>query len=355
MIRFFEGQTSVEEEETLFQWMAEDFANVQEFFHERRNYDLELVSNDRLTVPVDIEKEYEKIKKFIADNKKLDAEKRSVEKRSLRIKYFRQAVSYAAIIICCIFLLKEFLQERNPQEGVVSQNTELSVPQDTRSRVATAPEECKEVQVVKGTKRELRLPDHTRVWINSQSKLKFPEKFEGNTREVWLEGEAYFEVAKDLKKQFIVHTNEFDIRVYGTSFNVSAYKEYSEKTFTLLEGSIKLTSNLDADNRELFLVPGQQAVYDEGQLNIKEVDPVTEVSWKDNKFYFREKTFQAICRQLEHAFNVTILIEGDNLKNSVYTGDFVRNENLKEILDIMSADSRIEYKIEGNTITVKEK
>lgn len=353
IIRFFEGEISPEEKEILFQWLNEDIVNVQTFLRERKNYDLELVSNEQLTTPIDIKKEYEKIRKFIETDKRNQIKQKKLKRRSEGIRYLKQTISYAAILACCFFIGKQIIFKN--QKEIVPKETNSIIPAQIQSHVIPAPEEYKVIQVFKGTKKMLLLPDNTKVWVNSQSELRFPEKFEGNTREVWLEGEAYFQVAKDANKQFIVHTREFDIKVHGTSFNVFAYKQYSEKAFTLVEGSITLTSNMNTNSKELYLIPGQQAIYDDGELNIKEIDPKTEISWKDNKFYFREKTFQDICRQLEHTFNVTIHIEGDNLKNYIYTGDFIRNESLADILSIMSSDKRMEYEINGNIIIIKEK
>ncbi len=354
MVRFFESRMAGEEMEKFLQWMLEDVTHVQEFLQERKKYDLELLLNGSLTVPVDVELEYKKIQEFIEKDKRDQARKARLRKRSLWIRYTKPVAACIVVLIGCFFIWKQISL---PSGKDITSFYPDSPTRYSAQLAKTTPDGYQVVQVLKGDKKELHLSDGTKVWLNSQSIIKYPEKFDRNTREVWLEGEAYFDVARDVKKLFIVHTHEFDIRVYGTRFNVFAYHQYPEKLYTLVEGSIALKSNTDADSKELQLAPGQQAVYheEEGRLNIKDIDPVSEVSWKDNNFYFKEKTFQEICRQLEISFDVAIIIKGDGLKNSVYSGDFVRNENLSDILSIMSSDQRMEYKINGDTIIITEK
>lgn len=355
--RFFKGEATEEEERILFRWLNEDFSHAQQLISERKEYDLYLVANDTLKIPeeINIDEEYRKLREYIENEKTVRLGEEKEKRKSLYFKRIKYALSYVAVIIGCIVLFQLFFSEDTIDVGQSVSVLEIPIPSINHSYVAPEPKNCKMVSTRKGNKKEIRLPDNTRVWINSKSNLKYLPDFNGKLREVWLEGEAFFEVAHDSTRQFIVHTKEFDVKVYGTSFNVFAYEEYSDKSYTLLEGSIRLTSNIGSAFSELALTPGQQAKYESGQLAISEVDPLPEIAWKEGKFYFKEKGFPDICRQLEHAFNVTIHIEGENLKKSIYTGEFVHNENLTDILSIMSLDRRLEYERKGDLVIIREK
>ncbi len=353
--RFFQGKTSIEEEKELFLWLNQDVNHVRQFLHARKNYDLILLADEKIAIPgnIDVDVEYKKLKEYIQKEKALQQEEHRKIKRTKSLKYLKQAVAYAAILVGMAFIIHRFSPEDELFPPATS-TAEIQIPEKNKSYMPQEPQNCKVINTNTKNKRRITLPDNTVVWINSKSKLKYPPEFEGKLREVWLEGEAYFEVSHNPDKQFIVHTLDFDINVFGTSFNVSAYNDHSNKSYTLTEGSIKLTSNTDIAFNELYLTPGQQVNYNSGKIEIKEVNPSLEAAWREGKFYFREKSFSEICHQLEIAFDVTIRIDGDDLKKSTYTGDFIRNESLEEILSIMSSDERMEYKMNGKIITIKE-
>lgn len=155
--------------------------------------------------------------------------------------------------------------------------------------------------VPKGGEYSLELPDGTVVWVNSESSLRFPEKFTSNRREVFLEGEAYFEVKKDANRPFYVHTEAGKVRVLGTAFNVCAYSNDRFWQTTLVEGSVMINQ----EEKEVLLKPNEQYQIDvrTGKAGLREVLPELYTSWRDGKFYFKAYTFEELVEKLERWYD----------------------------------------------------
>jgi ferric-dicitrate binding protein FerR (iron transport regulator) len=206
-----------------------------------------------------------------------------------------------------------------------------------------------------GMQSSITLSDGTKVILNAGTTLTYPTAFTGKNREVSVSGEAYFDVAHDDEQSFIVIANNINVRVLGTKFNVKAYEEEKNIEVTLEEGSVEVGMN----NQEKYIKipPGQQVLFNKSEQNFlkKQVDLSYYISWKDGMFYFNSMTLEDIARQLERRFNVHIDIACEQLKQIVYTGDFVRQENLEQILRVITADKRTCYKIEGNQVQIYNK
>lgn len=198
-----------------------------------------------------------------------------------------------------------------------------------------------------GSKTRITLPDGSSVWLNSNAKMRYPEKFTGKFREVELEGEAYFEVANDRGHPFIVNTDGMRVRVLGTSFNLHTGSEDAEVIeVTLTEGSVALfTPNNDSDVADRVLSPNQQAIYDPEShtLQVREVRPELYSSWMTGTFVFENNSLQDIAMSLERAFNTHIHIEGEELKNVHLTARFSHGETLDEILSRLEAPAKYQY------------
>lgn len=190
------------------------------------------------------------------------------------------------------------------------------------------------------------LDDGTEVWLNADSKLKYPIAFSGESREVILSGEAYFDVKKDTRS-FVVSLESGDITVLGTSFGVSAYPGYPNYT-TLVRGSVRFTS---LRQEQVVLIPGEQAVVGvSGTLEKRNVDVEEFVGWKDGLFVFKNKSLNAIMDVLERWYGVKTVFQDDSLRELEYTGNLERYESINTFLQLLERLKDIHYKIEGNTI-----
>ncbi|MCC8173546.1 MAG: DUF4974 domain-containing protein, partial [Odoribacter sp.] len=194
------------------------------------------------------------------------------------------------------------------------------------------------------------LSDETEVWLNSDSKLRFPVNFQGEERKVFLEGEAYFNVATDKAKPFRVELEKGVIEVLGTSFNIHSYADRKESTTTLVSGKIKFIRS--ADDKEWILNPGKQLTLKEEKVNIEEVNVEEVVAWKKGRFVFNNKSLEDIFYQLEKWFKIEAEFTEDCLKSYCITGVVNRHDMLEENLKTFKEITPFDYKIEKNKIVI---
>lgn len=200
-----------------------------------------------------------------------------------------------------------------------------------------------------GTITSVDLPDGSKVWLNSSSSLRYPLKFGKYERAVFLRGEAYFSVAKEKGKKFIVNTSkELKVEVLGTEFNMDAYDEHDCVTTTLVEGSVRLSYLKAGKVESLLMKPAQRVVYNrrEGSL-LKTNDTYIQkdVSWKDGRIVLRNTPLEEVAWTLSKRFNVDFRIEKETLKDNSFTGTF-DDQSLTRILDHLRISSKINYRFE---------
>lgn len=209
------------------------------------------------------------------------------------------------------------------------------------------------VETPRGGQYQIVLPDGTKVWLNNASKLKFPESFTDQPkRMVELTGEAYFEVAHNKKQPFMVKTNQQDVEVLGTHFNVNSYPEENETRTTLLEGSVKVIKKQDkSGGNTLTLMPGQQAVLKGDLLSLTNVDLEAEMAWKNGYFKFNDEDLRSIMRKISRWYDVDVTY-GQNIPDKRFEGSISRFKNVSEILRKFELTGGIHFKVEGRRITV---
>lgn len=195
----------------------------------------------------------------------------------------------------------------------------------------------------------LQLSDGTKVWLNAASSITFPTSFTGNKRTVSITGEAYFEVAKNPSKPFIVQANQMYITVLGTHFNINAYSDEPDTRTTLLEGAVRVTTG----NRMTILAPGQQVRLDKNNaLTVaNDVDVEDVIAWKNGYTVFDNADIETIMRQVARWYNVEIVFEG-NMPKRHFVGGISRKSNLKDLLKVLEFEN-VNFIIEGKKIIVK--
>ncbi|MBN2480786.1 MAG: DUF4974 domain-containing protein [Bacteroidales bacterium] len=231
-----------------------------------------------------------------------------------------------------------------------------------------------------GSRSHVTLSDGTDIWLNAGSKLQYPARFGDGEREVYLEGEAFFDVVEG-KKLFIVRTSDLNIKVYGTQFNVKSYPDEDLIETTLVEGKLSVESIRDQNIKEpIMLEPNQKVTYikstqvkpvmqDDGKSTIQEnvvveekpaeiviiprVDPVLITSWKDSEWVFSREPLGELAVKLERRFNVEITFEDESLKNYRFTGNF-KDETFEQVLGILQIGAPVLYTIDKNKVILKE-
>jgi transmembrane sensor len=212
------------------------------------------------------------------------------------------------------------------------------------------------IQTPKGGKFQVRLPDGSKVWLNSASTLSYPTAFTGTERKVKLEGEAYFEIASNKKIPFRVESDGQIVEVLGTHFNINSYDDEDFTKTTLLEGSVRviLNSQSDVKGKTRMLKPGEQSLTNSSQsgIRIENADTEKAVAWKNGYFKFKNTPIQQIMREVERWYDVELVYEG-TMPTDEFTG-FISNEvNISGVLKILEQSGGVKFSVKGKKIKVK--
>lgn len=201
----------------------------------------------------------------------------------------------------------------------------------------------------RGEEYKLVLADGTKVWLNSESKLTYPTQFANNIREVELEGEAYFEVTKNLKAPFIVKTKQMNVEVLGTSFNVSAYQDEEHMKATLVEGSVKIATNFGTSESRI-IKPNEQAVFDinTNRVEIKQVDAQVYGRWREGVFAFDEDNLEEIMRKLSRWYKIKVFYQDNEARTYQFSGKLPRFENCNNLLEMIEKTTNVRFEIKNN-------
>ena len=226
------------------------------------------------------------------------------------------------------------------------------VPSDvTSSELAT-------LTTPRGGEFRIVLEDGTEVWLNAATRLIYPEVFDGQQRRVELEGEAYFKVAPDAEKPFIVCSRGQEVRVYGTEFNVHAYSDEPDIFTTLVEGSVALRLSGDSQqSRELQLTPGHQTIFNpqSSTFNIKEVDTDVVTSWRSGSFVFENQTLEQIMRTLSRWYDFDYEFKDQKLASTVIMGSIPKYGSFGEVSDIFHKLGGIRLRQQGRKVIISSK
>ena len=211
-----------------------------------------------------------------------------------------------------------------------------------------------EISTPKGGQFTISLPDGTKVWLNAASSLKYPVKFKGESREVELSGEAYFEVNARYTSQgdripFVVNTTRQRVEVLGTHFNINSYEDETTVSTTLLKGAVRVTKNNGAGDG-LVLKPNQQSMLKGADLSVKEVNAEEMIAWKDGYFRFERADIQTMMRQMARWYDLEVEYEGE-IPKGTFTGKVDRNLNLSAVLEIL-AFSEVNFEIKDKRLII---
>ena len=200
------------------------------------------------------------------------------------------------------------------------------------------------ISTPRGGEYQVILPDSSHVWLNAASSIRFPTAFTGNTREVTITGEAYFEVAHNAAKPFKVKSGSQTIEVLGTHFNVNAYADEPVIKTTLLQGSVRL-------NGSTMLKPGEQGVNNGNQISVSQANTEDAIAWKDGKFKFTNENIADLMRKIARWYDVDVSYEG-NMAGKNFSGSVSRFDDISKILNVLQSTNTIRFKIEERRITV---
>jgi len=206
----------------------------------------------------------------------------------------------------------------------------------------------------RGQKSQIVLADGTKVWLNSDTKIKYPGSFSKNQRDVYLDGEAFFEVSKNEQQPFVVHTSQVNVKVLGTKFNIKAYADESDIETSLFEGKINLVLNNSLAEKpvEKEVKPGQSFIFSktDHQL-VANRFPQDEINgWKKNQLIFKDDTFSNLVRKVERWYDVKVVYDEKQFEDRRLTVELYEGERLDRLMKIISLALSVDYKYEKGEI-----
>lgn len=187
---------------------------------------------------------------------------------------------------------------------------------------------------------KVKLPDGTDVWLNSATTMRFSVPFQGNVREVFIDGEAFINVTKDAVRPFLVRTARGTVQVLGTSFNVNTYDSGSVKV-SLVDGVVKM--------KDITLKPGQQAVASNNGIRVQPFDELEELSWRQGIFYFSNTTLADITRILPRWFGITVIMDNTRIAGETFTGNLERSQPITVFLENLKSTTTVDYYFDKNS------
>lgn len=242
-------------------------------------------------------------------------------------------------------------------QDAIQINNEQIIENQTYIDQTTNASKLNEVIVPYCKKSKLILEDGTTVWLNAGSRFAFPSKFLGNRREVVLDGEACFEVAKNSQNPFIVSTGDINIEVTGTKFNICAYRSDNLTEAVLLEGSINIWDNGRFITDKISMVPNQKATYNKTGKDIvlkPELDPASYIAWVDGWYPFANEDIAHVLKKLERHYNITFECnEATKTRILPVSGKLDLKESLNEVLAVLSKVAKFDYQISGEIVTIE--
>ncbi|WP_026729559.1 FecR family protein [Flavobacterium denitrificans] len=356
--KYLTNEASEQEVQALFDWIEASEENKNQFITAKKAWVLTTLSADLSieAVPVIQMKPKNSIRKylhyaavfllflsigttlFIFKNKSETSKEIVLTLGDGRLEYFRGKNQTELLNDQGVLVAKKFPNQiiyfGKAQDQEVNYNT-LKVPYGKRFK--------------------LQLSDGTVVSLNSGTTLRYPEQFGINgNRNVYLTGEAFFEVAKDKMHPFIVHANQVNVEVLGTKFNVSAYPENPTVNGTLIEGSIEMSEAVNSSN-VVLLAPNQMATWHNNskKIVVKEVEPAFYVAWTKGELAFKDTPFSTIAKIIQRTYDVEIINENSDLARQNFTGTInISESSVENILDLLKRDTPFNYSIEQKTITI---
>jgi ferric-dicitrate binding protein FerR (iron transport regulator) len=344
ILNYLKGTISKEEQIRLKAWTAESTDNQLLFDQMREIWLVSMQSDQQFS--------FDYKKAFASFKDKTTEKPQEKKQKSFSLSY--QLVAAVALIFIVSGFFLFYLGTIQPKEEVLAYQ-EIVVPYGARSNV--------------------RLPDGSDVVLNAGTTLRYNTGFAKKNRDLWLDGEGFFDVHK-LEIPFVVHSGTVQIKALGTAFNVRAYSSEKRIETTLVEGKLAI-NEIDAINkskREVILLPNQKLVISKRQdeaseetitkdsasmdehikkpksiVKYEKIDPTPDISWKDNEWMIYRENLADLSKRMERRYDIHVIFEDDQLKSFRYTGTLL-NESLEQVLRAMTLVSPIHYKVEGKNV-----
>ena len=287
--KYFRGETTEKEENQIVEWVESSVENKEHFLKERMLFDVTLFSDGS-----------------------------NIQRKPKGHLYLYPLIAIAAML--AIVFVMDLPHMHKPKQQL-----------------------SQTIRIPAGQRAQMDLPDGSIVWLNSQTTLTYDENFGKKDRKVTLDGEAYFDVAKDKKRPFIVETGKCNMEVLGTKFNVEGYSDKDDFEVTLMEGSVRVASRIGLGDTLMLKPDSKACLQKDGRLKVIPVDDYNPYRWKEGLICFRNESFLSIMNDLEKYFGVSIVVENKNVLKYYFTGKFRQADGIDYALRVLQRDIRFKY------------
>ncbi len=295
LYRYFNRETSEQEEMQIASWLDESSENQSVFRKEREHYNMILL---------------------LADEKKVQG-----RRKIFNLPIWVREIAKVAAVVFVMLGIGFYYQNRVIDKLSTAMNV-VSVPAGQRVNVV--------------------LPDGTHICMNAKSRLEYPSSFVGGSRKVKLTGEAYFNVSHDKDNPFVVETQSCDVEVLGTTFNIESYPESNTFSTSLIEGSVKVTDKKDM-TKHIILEPNQQVRLVNNRLGVSDIEDFDVLRWREGLICFKNKSFKQLIEQFEKYYDVRIIIENEKLLKHELSGKIRINDGIEHALRVIQKNTSFTY------------
>lgn len=305
ILKYIEGSASQSEKDAIMSWLEDSPENMKQFIALRELFDASIWYNDQ---------SFDRDTNIISNTT-------PVRGKSNKLRITTNLIKYAAVFVLAL-LSYHFYQKRIQHEDLFL---------------------LKKVVAPKGQRTELDLSDGSKVWLNANSSITFPENQSDTSRVVILDGEAYFEVAHSPRNRFIVQTPKYDVKVHGTEFNVVAYNDRDYFETSLIKGSVEVSTK--NSERKMMLTPNQKFLSDEHGERIETIDSLDQYLWKDGILAFNDKNVSEIFSKIENCYDITFDVKNKDVLTNTYTGKFRIKDGVEHILKVLQLGNNFKFEI----------
>ncbi len=381
MAKKIAGKISSDEDIILNEWINESEKNLQVYrkieSEENWNKRTEILSH------FNTRKGWEHIRRTLQFE-----EERKANARQIRLKVI-QLVAAVLFPIGLFFFMYNYLNDKEERELVVAQKVQygesralltledgtvfeinnqdttrewlklqvgiaidsLGANYNVKKSNALSNEEYHTLETPRNCEYQLTLADGTQVWMNASTKLRYPKQFNGQTRDVFVTGEAYFEVVENKAKPFFVHFKGNRVEVLGTKFNIKAHSNEKVDFVTLAEGSIALKH----DKQQVVLKPNHQAVINNtiDDIEIEEVDASMFIAWTEGKFMYKDEKLEEIINDMARWYNLNVFYQNQGMKEKRFSINTNRYGSIEEMIQVLEATNKVKFEVNENNVIVK--
>ena len=320
--RFMRGETSEDEDKQLLAWFRSNESRAEILEHYKEMWE----EAKKAGRPIDSELQERMLRQI---RERLNASEKKAARHTLSIGIW---MKYAAAVIIVLGIGIGIGTRLNPQHS----NNLLS---------------NYSVTAEKGQRASVVLPDGTKVWLNSHSTLSYQVDYGEKERDVTLNGEAYFEVAKDKKHRFVVNAENIQVEALGTKFNVEAYDDSNDFCTSLMQGSVEVFDNNNPSSH-VILKPDYQVSIIDGQLKTEAIQDYDLFRWREGLICFKDVTFEQLMIRFEKCYGIRVSIQNNKAKSYVCSGKFRISDGIDNALRILQKDARYKFERDEDNTTI---